>query len=414
MANIYGADVSKHQTDNVIKELAAGGKAEFVIARASIGSYTEDAKLKIFAPAIKAAGLKNSYYAASYSKNTREAEEEAEFICDLCEKYDNPPELAIMYDWEYFSADYIKNNFGIETTPQLVQEMTEAFCERVKQRGYVAGVYLNKDYWDRFYTDEFFVKHPDYKIWYARPGYSKPDKQCDIWQYGSDDGADFGYTGGNLDKNILITGYIDEVNAEPMKPLVDGVCRMKIGYASDGDIKKLVAKIEGLGIACDVANGYIITGEVSKGDQCYIIVDCNALGVAYGIFKEPEDPQCENCEGLKAQIAQMEENHKAELDGSFETIDRYIQDVHRLEEEKARLQEKLIVAQNKAEIACSQMLENDAYIQQLKTENGVLKETIVSLQEQNEELKQPKPPEEDNMLIRIFDKFMEWIKGGFK
>jgi len=128
MTYIYGADVSKHQTDRVIKELAAGGKAEFVIARASIGSYTEDAKLKIFAPDIKAAGLKNSYYAASYAKNAQEAAEEADFICDLCEKYGNPPELAIMFDWEYFSADYIKKQFGIETTPELVQGVTEAFC----------------------------------------------------------------------------------------------------------------------------------------------------------------------------------------------------------------------------------------------------------------------------------------------
>ena len=378
MAYIYGSDVSRHQTDNVIKELAAGGKAQFVIARASIGSYTEDAKLKIFSADIKAAGFKNSYYAASYAKNPQEAEEEADFICDLCEKYGNVPELAIMFDWEYFSSNYIKENFGIETTPQLVQSMTEAFCERVKQRGYVAGVYLNKDYWDRFYTDAFFAKHPDYMVWYARPGYSKPDKPCDIWQYGSDNGADFGYTGGNLDKNILLTGYIDGVEVDPMRPLVDGVCRMKIGYASDGDIKKLVTKIEGLGIACDVAEGYIITGEMSKGDQCYIMVDCNALGVPYAVYTEPEKPQCESCEKLKAEMALVEENHKAETEGFFKTIDGYIRDIHRYEEQVAQLKDKTGT---------------------LTVENGTLKETIISLQEQLEEARQQQPKE--NILVRI-------------
>jgi len=411
MAHIYGSDVSRHQTDNVIKELAAGGKAQFVIARASIGSYTEDAKLKIFAPDIKAAGFKNSYYAASYAKNPQEAEEEADFICDLCEKYGNPPELAIMFDWEYFSSNYIKENFGIETTPQLVQSMTEAFCERVKQRGYVAGVYLNKDYWDRFYTDAFFAKHPDYMVWYARPGYSKPDKPCDIWQYGSDNGADFGYTGGNLDKNILLTGYIDEVEVEPMQPLVDGVTRVIFGPADEATLKKLQVKIEGLGIDTDMEKrpGYLITQGMSRGDQCALMIDANALGVAYGIYKEPESPQCESCEKLKAQIAQMEENHKAEADGFFKTIDGYIRDIHRYEEQIAQLKEKLKVAQETAEIARGQMEHDDFYIRQLKdkigiltVENGTLKETIISLQEQIEQLKQPKPPEK-SLFVRILD-----------
>ncbi|MBQ8603906.1 MAG: hypothetical protein IJ410_03560 [Oscillospiraceae bacterium] len=433
MTYIYGSDVSRHQTDTVVKELAAGGKAQFVIARASIGSYTEDAKLKVFAPDIKAAGLKNSYYAASYAKNAQEAVEEADFICDLCEKYGNPPELAIFFDWEYFSANYIKQQFGLETTPQLVQAVTEAFCERVKQRGYTAGVYLNKDYWDRFYTDAFFANHPDYKIWYARPGYSKPDKQCDIWQYGSDNGADFGYTGGNLDKNILLTGYLEEVAVEPMKPLADGLCRMKIGYASAGDLNKLKTKIEGLGIACEAADGFIITGEMSKGDQCYIMVDCNALGVPYEVYN-PQPPEeesakdtnipCKDCAELKERIAQMEANHKAETDGLFETLDGYIQDMH-------QLKDKLKVAQETAEIARSQMEHDDFYIQQLKNkiaeleravedarpyaekaaalekENGVMKETIISLQEQLAEAKQPQP--EKKCLI---EKILDIIFGG--
>ena len=406
MANIYGADVSRHQTDKVIKELAAGGKAQFVIARASIGSYTEDAKLARFAEDIKAAGFKNSYYAASYAASREEAVEEADFICDLCEKYGNPPELAIMFDWEYFSANYIKQQFGIETTPQLVQGVTEAFCERVKQRGYTAGVYLNKDYWDRFYTDAFFTMHPEYKIWYARPGYSKPDKQCDIWQYGSDNGADFGYTGGNLDKNILLTGYLDEVEVEPMKPLVDGLCRMKIGYASAGDLNKLKTKIEGLGIATETADGFIITGQMSKGDQCYIMVDCNALGVPYEVYN-PEQPE-----------------HTEDA----EDINVPCKDCAELKEQVARLQEKLTVAQETAEIARSQMEHDDFYIRQLKgeiskhiserdnlaaqlvslsTENGVLKETIISLQEQLAEAKQPKREKK-----HLFEIILDILFGG--
>lgn len=403
---IYGNDISHHQTEKAVREIAAGGKSDFIIVRATIGSYTLDKKLDIFERDIKNSGLKNSYYCASYSASREDAVAEAEFLVKTLEKYENKPELAVFFDWEYFSANYIKEQFGIDTTPQLVQGVTEAFCERIKALGYTAGVYLNKDYWDRFYTDAFFRMHPDYKIWYARPGYSKPDKPCDIWQYGSDNGADFGYTGGDLDKNILMGDYLVEV--EPMKPLSDQQIRMKIGYASAGDIKKLVMKIEGLGIACETADGYIITGPVSRGDQCYIMVDCNALGVPYEIYTEPQPPQeCESCKELKAEMAQMEKNHEAALIGCFETIDGYVRDIHLLEGQKIQLEEKLTVAQNTAEIARNQMMEDSAYIQRLKIENGVLKETIVSLQEKAEETQLPK----ENLLVRIFEKFVNWLKG---
>lgn len=285
---IYGVDISHHQSETAVKEVAAGGKADFVITRATIGSYTVDKKLDVFEKDIKNSDLKNSYYCASYAKDSKEAAEEADFLIKTIEKYDNKPELPLFFDWEYFSADYIKKQFGVEATPRLVQSITEGFCEQVLAKGYDAGVYLNKDYWDRFYTDEFFEKHTDYKIWYARPGYSQPDKPCDIWQYGSDRGSDFGYTGGNIDKNILVTDYIENGEIEPMKPLsADPVC-LKIGYASNGDIEKILVKIQGLGIQAEVKDGYIYTSEVSAGDQCYIMIDCNTLGVPCVIYTDGE------------------------------------------------------------------------------------------------------------------------------
>ena len=289
-----GVDISAHQADATVEQLILGGKAEFVITRATIGSYTEDSKLKTFLPKIQYAGLKNSHYSANYCKNEAEAIEEANFICDTIESYGDKAEMPIFFDWEYFSADYIKENFGVEATPALVQAMAVAFCNKVIERGYKAGIYLNKDFWDRFYGDSFLNAHPEYYIWYARPGYSQPDKPCYLWQYASDNGADFGYNG-DIDKNILMGDYTDNLFIEPMKPLSNDPIRMKIGYASSGDIHKLVTKLEGLGIKCDVADGYIITSEMSRGDQCYIMVDCNALGIPYEIYIAPQpEPEPEN------------------------------------------------------------------------------------------------------------------------
>ena len=297
MANaIYGADISHHQSDTAVDQLILGGKAQFVITRATIGSYTVDKKLSKFLPRIQQAGFKNSHYVANYSKNPQEAIEEADFLCDTIESYGDKVEMPLFFDWEYFSANYIKEQFGIETTAELVQSMALAFCRRIQERGYKAGIYLNRDYWDRFYGDAFFAAHPDIYIWYARPGYSQPDKPCYLWQYASNNGADFGYNG-DIDKNILMGDFIGEI--EPMQPLSDTPCRMKIGYASSGDVKKITTKLEGLGIACAVDNGYIITSEMSRGDQCYIMVDCNALGIPYEIYTEPQQEAEEPGESSK-------------------------------------------------------------------------------------------------------------------
>ena len=204
---IYGNDLSHHQSADAVIQLAEKGKAEFLIFRTGFGTYSED---KNFARYIRDSEEKNipkGIYHASYAGTVQEAVQEADFCIGLLEETGAKTEMPVFFDYEYFSAEYNAKR-GIATTPQLVQELTTAFCERVKQRGYRAGVYFNRDYLVRFYTEEYFKSHPDYATWYARPGYAQPDYQCDLWQYASDDGAaDFGYRGA-IDKNILMNSNI--------------------------------------------------------------------------------------------------------------------------------------------------------------------------------------------------------------
>lgn len=307
--SIYGVDISKHQTNQTVREIKRGGKADFVIVRASIGSTIKDQKFDTFTKDIKDLKFKNGYYCASYAKDEMDAIAEADFMISLIKQDNNQTELPVFFDWEYFSADYIKKHFGIIADKKLIQTITVAFCERIKQAGFTAGVYANKDYITRFYTDDFWRAHPDYKFWYARPGLSKPDHDCYLWQYASNNGRDFGYTGGNIDKNILMGKYIE--NIEPMKPLSSQPCRMYIGFASAGDVKKLVTKINGLGIQTEVKDGYITTGYASAGDQCYIMIDCNALGIPYKMYEEPKPQppiqECEDCKKLKEEIETLKQ-----------------------------------------------------------------------------------------------------------
>ncbi|MEG1801814.1 MAG: hypothetical protein RR273_07525, partial [Oscillospiraceae bacterium] len=104
-----------------------------------------------------------------------------------------------------------------------------------------------------------------------------------MWQYASDDGWEYGYSGA-IDKNVLYGEFLNAETEAPsieaMKPLSKEPCRLHIGFATAGNIKKLATKVEGLGIKADVSDGYIVTGLCSAGDQCYILTDCNALWVA--------------------------------------------------------------------------------------------------------------------------------------
>lgn len=278
-------DMSKHQRGINLKGLTG---VDGVIYRRCIGSSSLDPCFDSFCSQKEPIGL----YVRSYAKDETEAVGEAIYICNAAESK-GLKNIAIFFDWEYFSATYIKNKFGINATPTLVQALTVAFCETVIKRGFKTGVYFNKDYLDRFYTKSFFEKHTDYLKWYARPGLASPDFECDLWQYASNEGSEFGYSG-SVDKNIMYTDFTGTADLQPMKPISSQPIRLKIGFASVGDIRTLKVKIEGLGIACVVADGYIITSEVSAGDQCYILTDCNNLGIPCVEYKEGIDNEKDN------------------------------------------------------------------------------------------------------------------------
>lgn len=273
-------DISSHQSDIKIADLKG---VDGVIYRIAIGTSKLDDSFKNF---IAQKNDPLGVYVASYAKNAREAKAEAEYAIAACKKYGIHP--IIFFDWEYFSADYIKSKFGITATADLIREMTEVFCDTCIDSSYITGVYFNRDFLSRYYKTVFFDNlHPEYRTWYARPGLSAPDYDCDLWQYASNAGTEFGYPG-NVDKNKVVKELriIGNNDVKPMCPLSTSPIRLKIGFASVGDIRTLKVKIEGLGIKYEAVDGYIITSEASAGDQCYILSDCNKLGISCVEYRE--------------------------------------------------------------------------------------------------------------------------------
>lgn len=319
----YGNDIADHQNIDTVNLLKAGGKAEFIIMRPTSGTYIEDDHIMRFMSDVLKNGFPYGFYHAAYAGSVQDAILEADFCINTIEKYlanNKDISLPIFYDYEYFSVDY-NNGRGIQSTPQFVRDVTIAFCNRVKERGYKAGVYLNKDFWDNYYGLDFFERHPDLYIWYARPGLSAPDRKCYLWQYASNNGSEYGYNG-NIDKNILYDEFINNNKEEKIvKPISNSPIKLKIGFASSGDISTISRLIESLGIGINTIDGYIITSEASAGDQQAILRKCIELNVPCVEYKEetePTDPgipevpeDCEKeIEELKKEIESLKEEVK--------------------------------------------------------------------------------------------------------
>ena len=331
---VYGVDVSHNRSADIVSKIKAAGKADFVIMRVAVGSASED---KHLAQYIKdSEGMKKGFFSINYFNSVEDAVAEADFLIDTIQKYGFTPDkvdLPIFCDWEGLSYEWNKNQ-GVEITAGMLQRMTEAYCNRIIERGYKAGIYMSLNFWDNWYGRRFIADHPEYYIWYARPGYAQPDRDCYLWQYACDNGSEYG-ADEPLDKNILLGEYIE-------------------------------AK-----------------------------------------------PPCEECERLKEQIVELEkanaelEQENARLKENVAGRDSVIRELDsRLEQcEKLNTEQHIEMTQAKADA------------EKLHVENGVLKETVASLQEkveavtkenevlmrEAEELKRAaeKPVEREGLLKRI-------------
>jgi len=211
---IYGVDVSHNRSTNIMAKIKACGKADFAVLRVAIGSSSVDKNLKQYI--IDSGNMKIGFFSANYFNSNDDAVAEADFLIDTIQSYGFTPDkvdLPIFCDWEYFSADYNKG-IGINIAPEQLQEMTVAYCNRIIERGYKAGVYLNLDFWNNWYGTDFFEKHPEFYIWYARPDVKQPDRDCYLWQYSCGSGVEYG-ANEDLDQNILLGEYISNLSEIP-------------------------------------------------------------------------------------------------------------------------------------------------------------------------------------------------------
>lgn len=180
-----GVDISRHDGNVDFAKLKKDG-IDFVILRAGYRGY-QSGKLnkdENFDQNIKKAvdaGLEVGIYVFSQAKDSKEALEEAELAINAIKNYKIT--LPVFYDPEIIRNDKARSDSisGEQFTQNAI-----TFCEKIKQAGYVPGVYSNM-LWEAYELD--LTKFSDYVIWYA--DYEDvPQTPYDFtfWQYAEKDG----------------------------------------------------------------------------------------------------------------------------------------------------------------------------------------------------------------------------------
>lgn len=181
-----GIDISYHQ-GNMDFDQVKNDQIDFVILREGYRNST-DKKFFEYVSGAKAAGIPIlGVYHFAYALNEEQAVEEARLCVENIKKAGLDKNTLVFYDFEYDTVKKAAKE-GITLGPNECVKHTVAFCEEVKQLGYTAGFYCNKDYYKNWYNPgEISNPHSvfsTYKVWLAdyKDG---PDYPCLIQQYSS-------------------------------------------------------------------------------------------------------------------------------------------------------------------------------------------------------------------------------------
>ena len=155
---------------------------DFAMLRAGYGNNHVDEGLHSNASSCEELGIPLGLYWFSYAYTPEMAKQEALDCLKQARNYHiNYP---IAFDFEYDSIRYAKEN-GITVTKDLVMELAKAFCIEIKNLGYHAAVYTNKDFSDQYF-DFNVLEEQGYVIWYAHYGEHAGKDNIALWQYSSD------------------------------------------------------------------------------------------------------------------------------------------------------------------------------------------------------------------------------------
>ena len=209
-----GIDVSVH--NGTIDWNKVSQHIDFAILRAGYGKGNVDSMFNRNADLCTKLGIPFGAYWFSYALNEEMAVKEADYCCDVIEKY--KVLYPVCYDWEYDSDSYAQRN-GINMSNSKRYNFARAFLKRIEERGYYAMNYTNIDYLNKGFKN--LTK--EFDTWLAQWGTEKPSVFCGIWQ----DNENAWIEGvGYVDSNISYNDYpkiISEMSNKKDKEIYTGI-----------------------------------------------------------------------------------------------------------------------------------------------------------------------------------------------
>ena len=189
-----GVDVSRWQGDMNFTAVKESGGVKFVIMRIGYGSRTGgtpviDPKFETYLKDCIANEIPVGVYFFSYANTVARAQKEANWVIEQLAKYPKTFEFPIFFDQEYDSLNTQYNSStGKYTTynpgKTVLTNMMNAFCQKINDAGYMAGIYTNNDWATNYvnWADVKFKQHVWVAHWSDKLSWTKSDVK--IWQKG--------------------------------------------------------------------------------------------------------------------------------------------------------------------------------------------------------------------------------------
>lgn len=198
---LFGIDISEHNGDIDLSQY----DHDFVIIRAGY-DVKEDRWFQANCMKCERAKIPYGVYWYSYALTQKSAMDEAEACLKTIAGHHI--QCGVWFDME--DADGYKQKHGWQMDRSNVSAICNAFCEKIRDAGYYAGIYASHSW---LYGSGRLIDCPKWDKWVAHYGQSN-DGQCH-GDY-SDIGSMHQYTSNPIDKDVMY-GDISRYTEEPMK-----------------------------------------------------------------------------------------------------------------------------------------------------------------------------------------------------
>ena len=274
-----GIDVS--YANSSIDWAAAKSDIDFAIIRSSFGSDLPSQIDSFFYQNANGCVRNNipfGTYHFAYFISVEKAKEEAAFAIRLANEYKEYVKF-IALDIEEDSVRYAK---AVGANPNYT-DCAIAFCEKVKEAGYIPVIYTNQSWITNVFDWEKLKK---YKLWYAAPGSSAPKYPCALWQYSWN-----GHFAGSRFDTDMDYCYDDSLfdntlNSSPTPEGTENNSTEKINQLSSSQPVNYTVQItarDGVNMRTGAGTNYKIIGGIPYMSQVHISRRTSGGGYTWGL-----------------------------------------------------------------------------------------------------------------------------------